>query len=474
MEKTSRGTAAALSVAVLAIMALQGRAAVVYVRPLADCPVAGDGTAHDCAADSGGPGALNDLDASQDAVGPGDVLTVDGTWVLTEYLVFHASGSAEARLRVTSFSPADPAIITGTPGGCLVYFQGDHLEIDHLRFESTGHYGLLLGENSETASHLDHRFHDNALLSMSNGVSVRGIEDVEIFDNVFTDIGSTTDNQGHCLYVAQGTRNVRLYRNLCTAKSDVFASHCFHVFHAEPPGPAEDVEFHDNVCSGFTTGAGVYSGSTGILIYSNTFFATGDYGGLRCTYGGSQAGFYNNIVVGSPAYMGSVNFAEGCDVALDSNVYFQTDGTLLFSIDEAPVDSSAWLSRFDSSSLFEDPLIVDPDARDFHLDPASPAIDRGDSTHASDADFYGQPRISGESIDIGAVEHQVSLPEPDESEPMDEAEPTETAEEIAEAADALPEGEQEAAEPAPDEALDSQADPDRHEDAGCSCRVPGA
>ena len=472
MGKISRRTAAALSAAVLTIIAAQGRAAVVYVRPPADCSVAGDGTAYDCAGEAGGPGALNDLDAAQDAVGPGDVLTLDGTWELTEYVVFHAGGTADARLRVTSYSPDDPASIVGSPGACLVYFQGDHLEIDNLRFESTGDYGILLGENSETAAHLDHRFHHNTLLSMSNGISLRGIEDVEVYDNVLTDIGSTTDNQGHCLYVAQGTSSARLYRNLCTAKPDVFSSHCFHVFHAEPPGPAENVELHDNVCSGFTVGAGVYSGSTGILIYSNTFIARGDYGGLRCTYGGSQAGFFNNIVVGNPVYMGGVNFAEGCDVTLNSNVYFQPEGTMRFDIDDASVDTAAWLSRFDSASLFENPLLVDPDARDFHLDPASPAIDAGDGAHASDADFYGQPRISGDGIDIGAVEHQVSLPEPDESEPMDEAEPTEIAEEIAEAADALPEGEQEAAEPAPDEALDSQADPDRHEEGGCSCRIP--
>jgi hypothetical protein len=469
MKAIARIAAAA---AVLAIMAPQGRAAVVYVRPPADCPVAGDGSAHDCASESGGPGALNDLDAAQDAVGPGDVLMLDGTWMLTDYVVFHASGAAEARLRVTSYTLSSPAHFVGSFDACLFYFLGDHLEIDHLVFDSAYDNGVLLGENSETAAHLDHRFHDNALLSMSNGISLRAIEDVEVYDNVFMDIGSTTDNQGHCLYVAQGTRNARLYRNLCTAKSDVFASHCFHVYHGEPPGPARDVELHDNVCSGFTTGAGVYSGSTGILIYSNTFIATGDYGGLRCTYGGSQAGFFNNIVVGNPVYMGGINFGEGCDVALNNNVYFQPEGTMRFDIDDTSVDTAAWLSRFDSASLFEDPLLVDPEARDFHLDPASPAIDAGDGAHASDADFYGQPRTSGGSIDIGAVEHQVSLPEPDESEPMDEAEPTETAEEIAEAADALPEGE--AAEPVPDETIDSTADFDRPGNVWCSCRIPGA
>jgi hypothetical protein len=464
----------AAAAAVLAIVAPQGRAAVVFVRPPTDCPVAGDGTAYDCAADAGGPGALNDLDAAQGAVGPGDVLTLDGTWMLTDYVVFHASGSAEAPLRVTTYALSSPAHFVGSFDACLFYFLGDHLEIDHLVFDSAYDNGVLLGENSETAAHLDHRFHHNALLSMSNGISLRGIEDVEVFDNIFLDIGSRTDNQGHCLYVAQGTRNARLYRNLCVAKDDVFASHCFHVFHAEPPGPAEDVELHDNVCSGFTTGAGVYSGSTGILVYSNTFIAGGDYGGLRCTYGGSQAGFYNNIVVGNPAYMGSVNFAEGCDVALNSNVYFQTDGSPRFSIDEAPVDAAAWLSRFDSASLFEDPLIVDPGARDFHLDPASPAIDAGDGAHASDTDFYGQPRISGGRIDIGAVEHQVSPPEPEESEPVDETEPAEMADEVSETADAPPEGEQEAAEAAPDETIDTTGDPDRHGEGGCSCRIPGA
>ncbi|MBM4266959.1 MAG: hypothetical protein FJ144_10145 [Deltaproteobacteria bacterium] len=61
----------------------------------------------------------------------------------------------------------------------------------------------------------------------------------------------------------------------------------------------------------------------------------------------------------------------------------------------------------DASSLFVDPLLVAPEAGDFHVDPQSPAVNAGDPSTAIDpgeADLDGAARLSGPRVDAGADE----------------------------------------------------------------------
>ena len=52
-----------------------------------------------------------------------------------------------------------------------------------------------------------------------------------------------------------------------------------------------------------------------------------------------------------------------------------------------------------------DPLLVNPTAGDLHLQPASPAIDRGQTlAQAGSLDIDGQSRVQGAAIDLGADE----------------------------------------------------------------------
>jgi len=64
----------------------------------------------------------------------------------------------------------------------------------------------------------------------------------------------------------------------------------------------------------------------------------------------------------------------------------------------------------DSSSLFADPLFVDPTLADLHLAPGSPAINAGDPAFvpaAGEVDLDGAPRVNGPRVDIGADEATV-------------------------------------------------------------------
>ena len=52
-----------------------------------------------------------------------------------------------------------------------------------------------------------------------------------------------------------------------------------------------------------------------------------------------------------------------------------------------------------------DPLFINTDLYDFHLQRFSPAIDRGSSVDAPEEDFDGKIRADGSGFDIGAFEY---------------------------------------------------------------------
>ncbi len=68
-----------------------------------------------------------------------------------------------------------------------------------------------------------------------------------------------------------------------------------------------------------------------------------------------------------------------------------------------------------ANNINKDPLFVDPDNGDFHLQPDSPCINKGDNNAPSlpDFDFDRQPRIMGETVDMGADEFLVSYDDGD-------------------------------------------------------------
>lgn len=446
-------------------------AADVYLRPPSDCPENGDGSSYACAASDGAAGASNTWDNVRSSLEPGDVLLVDGTWSFADYVSFRASGTEASPIRITSYDADNPGRITGSLGSALIYFQADYLEIDHLVFLNTDQVCLYLGQHGPDVIHRGQRVHHNHFEDCMTGLSISYIEDVDIHDNRFDRISSPTGgNQHHCIYPAQGTRGIRAYRNVCIAEEGIESSHCLHVYHSEPPGPPQDVEFHDNLCMGFTVGAGVYSGSQNVRVYGNTFIITGSFGGLRCNYGGSVASFFNNIVMGDPSYMGGINQADGCDITLDNNLYFQTSGTMQFLLDGVIIDRAAWQESRDQSSLFEDPLLVDPGSEDVHLSTGSPAIDGGDGGYASELDLYGQPRISGAGVDIGAAEYQIATTLDEETEPVDEMEPfPDPADETAEIVETAPE----IIDAHSDGATDPAEEAADGAESGCGCDLVG-
>ena len=72
------------------------------------------------------------------------------------------------------------------------------------------------------------------------------------------------------------------------------------------------------------------------------------------------------------------------------------------------MDLPLWLNDLGSNVMNTNPKFID-DSGDFHLESDSPCIDTGTDELAQELpekDIDGNPRISGENIDIGAYEYQ--------------------------------------------------------------------
>jgi len=70
---------------------------------------------------------------------------------------------------------------------------------------------------------------------------------------------------------------------------------------------------------------------------------------------------------------------------------------------------------FDPSNLNKlDPLFADMVIEDFHLQPASPCVDSGNSSVEPllAMDIEGPPRVVNEAVDMGAYKYQGGLPPP--------------------------------------------------------------
>ncbi len=130
----------------------------------------------------------------------------------------------------------------------------------------------------------------------------------------------------------------------------------------------------------------------------------------------------NSITTNSAQYGGGVyyyDYTSGSTVVSIANniIAFNTSGVLQSGGKLSIIYSDVYGNYdYDYSGLADptgananikvDPLFVDKANEDYHLTPASPCINAGDSSsdYTCQIDMDGGPRISGPSVDIGADE----------------------------------------------------------------------
>ena len=206
-----------------------------------------------------------------------------------------------------------------------------------------------------------------------------------------------------------------------------------------------DCEFSDNSVSGsHAHGGGLYVWSSDATIVRCTFFsnsATGDLGfggGLYVFYGsaqiegcvflGNSAGAYgggvnldgDNSTIVNSTFTG--NFGGGATVEtgggdLSGCIFHGNSFEIGAWTSETTVEYSLVQGGFDGTGNIDaDPLFVDPDSGDLHLQPGSPCIDAADGTVAPEFDIEGNERIDDTDTpntgigppwaDMGAYEYQ--------------------------------------------------------------------
>lgn len=163
-----------------------------------------------------------------------------------------------------------------------------------------------------------------------------------------------------------------------------------------------------------TRGAGQSHGPVwNTKLYNNTIYYTGaDSQGIACmACGPNVLTMRNNIIVAQ----GKAVYSGGGTPNESHNIFWKTDGGSL------PHDFMQGFTP-NGNTLVANPKFVDPGKGNFHLNPKSPAINRG-SNDVLDAGFKadmdGDPVPMGGKVDIGADEVEISSPS--ESELQDPA-----------------------------------------------------
>lgn len=149
----------------------------------------------------------------------------------------------------------------------------------------------------------------------------------------------------------------------------------------------------------------VNSGGTARIIFTDSLVALSNDAGFMASAVEDGSVIVTNLTVASNRRLG---MAAG---AAESGVVFLSNN-LVFGNGFDPLSSSGRV--VETANLYGvDPLFMNAEEGNFHLEPGSPAIDRGNNSphgRLDDVDLDFQPRIQGARVDAGCYETPVSSP----------------------------------------------------------------
>ncbi|MBM7567709.1 hypothetical protein JOC55_004682 [Paenibacillus sacheonensis] len=180
---------------------------------------------------------------------------------------------------------------------------------------------------------------------------------------------------------------------------------------------------HHNYGAGLLLGGSSSSngGAAQNLIYNNTFL---ENDALKQGYGDItlQSNTTNNVIANNIIFNNSQKVSinkvnkTGSGNKLNFNLYFNPNGASATQWKWDGIVYTSWsaykkATSNDADSSFSDPLFVDKANLDIKLKSGSLGIDKGSQQYlpSTSIDLYGQARIQGQAIDIGATEYVPSV-----------------------------------------------------------------
>ena len=247
-----------------------------------------------------------------------------------------------------------------------------------------GNGGAIVATSSASATLSNLTIEDNFAVGNGGAIHIGSGSDLNVDSVVFTN-NSSSDNGG-AIYIGGGS------------SLEVF-----------------DSLFVEN--QAVDGGAIFIEGSTALNIISNTFYdndAGANSDDIRDRSGsGSENRTISNNIFADSERIESLKFffdfrGDNTGIDVSNNIISGTGEFSRFNTTDIRDlgDDSAEDNIFD-----EDPLFVDPDEGDFRLQLDSPGVDAGneDVVDEDGTDVVGNPRIFGDTVDIGAYEYGLYL-----------------------------------------------------------------
>ncbi|MDH5202862.1 MAG: hypothetical protein OEW69_06360, partial [Nitrospirota bacterium] len=258
--------------------------------------------------------------------------------------------------------------------------------------------GVVMVDNSQYTKVYGNYFDHNGYDSYKHNIYIKthanyisGDKSAEYTDvgwNEFND-AYASDTHGGVIFVSKASDASGKYTRYIWIHDNYFHDGNMEFIYTGDNTDISDIYIYNNIFQhGTCPNAGIFLAwhTRSVYVYNNTLYQIGASNApMVGVTGATTAVFKNNIFYSRPGQQFlSVETYQGATFSSDSDLYYNPGG-----------------------SASGNPLFVNPQIYDFHLQSTSPAINAGTSAVSSVVtyDYEGIPRPQGLSYDVGAYEY---------------------------------------------------------------------